>query len=102
MGWSHHDNDIPFLFHDNHNVDWLLWDTTTPAQLNTLKQSIENCSAIAVSDGSFMESHKAGLTGWIIEDINQTQQLRWDDLIDKNKQIGSQEMKDDLIVYHDF
>jgi hypothetical protein len=39
-----------------------------PQQYDNLLQSIENSTAVAVSDGSFLDKQKAGTAGWIVED----------------------------------
>jgi hypothetical protein len=75
-GWSNHDNSQPFAFHENCNTDWLLGSTSNPPNTASIRHSIENGSALAVSDGSFSDTRKAGTAGWIIEDSNQAQQLR--------------------------
>jgi hypothetical protein len=43
--------------------------------MDILKQSITTRTALAVCDGSFLESQQAGTASWIIEDGNQLQQL---------------------------
>jgi hypothetical protein len=75
-GWCIHDNMQPFSFQPSNNTDWLLDGASQPNNINTVKNSIEAGSAIAVSDGSFAETSKAGTAGWIIEDPDQLQQLR--------------------------
>jgi hypothetical protein len=75
-GWSHHLNDKPFTFSEHSNTEWLLREADIAQNINSIKLSIQEGSAIAVSDGSFLDSHKLGSAGWIIEDNLQTQLIR--------------------------
>jgi hypothetical protein len=75
-GWSHHLNNTPFTFSEHSNTEWLLREVDIAQNINSIKYSIQEGSAIAVSNGSFLDSHKLGSAGRIIEDNHQTQSIR--------------------------
>jgi hypothetical protein len=49
---------------------------TTDNNIDHIKHSIEAGTAVVVSDRSFLNTHDAGTAGWILEDENNSQQVR--------------------------
>jgi hypothetical protein len=54
-GWSAHDNGEPFSFTKHNETDWILVHTAQPLNAPQLTQAISNGTAVAVSDGSFLD-----------------------------------------------
>jgi hypothetical protein len=74
-GWKSHDNGEPFIFSEQNNTNWILHNTIQPQQYGNLLHSIENRTAVAVSDGSYLENQKAGSARWVLEDDTQSIQI---------------------------
>jgi hypothetical protein len=66
-GWKEHENDEPYTLPLSDDINWILTETTQPIQLNNICESITNGSIKAVSDGSYLSSHRIGSAAWIIE-----------------------------------
>jgi hypothetical protein len=75
-GWSNHKLNTPFCFTESHNTDWILKDKLCPATLTTILGSIQDGTAVAVSNGSYLADCQAAAAGWLIEDATQTHQLK--------------------------
>jgi hypothetical protein len=75
-GWSNHIDTQPFEFSEHSNTSWILNQADRPPQVNAIKNSIQMGTALAVSDGSFLDENNIGSAGWLIEDCNQIQILQ--------------------------
>jgi hypothetical protein len=75
-GWKSHLNSTPFSFNEHSNTEWLSNAVTFPQDIEHIKTSIESGTALAVSDGSYLNTHKAGTAGWILKDGNSNQQIQ--------------------------
>jgi hypothetical protein len=74
-GWSNHDDGEIFSFNKHSNTDWILQDSDGIDDITDIMNSLIQGTAIAVSDGSFLETKQAGTAAWIIEDSLQRKQL---------------------------
>jgi hypothetical protein len=75
-GWKNHNNDIPFEISNNTCTQWLLQHINTINNINNICQSLVDGTLKAVSDGSFLNSHKMGSAAWIIETPDQVHQCK--------------------------
>jgi hypothetical protein len=66
-GWTQHLYEEPFILQPPIDTSWILQYSSHCDQMHHIRHSIIEGTAIAVSDGSFLASHKMGSAVWIIE-----------------------------------
>jgi hypothetical protein len=71
-GWKEHANDEPFTLQNDNDTQWMLQDTQHNDNDLEICNHINNSSAKAVSDRSFLPHQNLGTAAWIIESPDST------------------------------